>query len=98
MRGIINSDLSINESIDKNHDLISLEDIIKRQPAEGQQAIESYTMVNRHMKESRDSNCSDDGHDRTLVVKRTNLLFNDKECLVLNFQNITALKLLKNEE
>ena len=37
-------------------------------------------------------------HDLTLIVKRTKLRFNDKECIVLNFQDITTYKKLKYEE
>ena len=31
-------------------------------------------------------------NDQTLVVRRTKLLFNDKECVVLNFEDITYIK------
>ena len=37
-------------------------------------------------------------HDLTLIVKRTKLRFNEKECIVLNFQDITTYKKLKYEE
>ena len=37
-------------------------------------------------------------NDRTLVVKRANLQFNDKSCVVLSFEDITAIKKLKMEE
>ena len=36
----------------------------------------------------------DDGQnqlDKTLIVKRTKLTFNDKECIVLNFQDISTI-------
>ena len=36
--------------------------------------------------------------DKTLIVKRTNLIFNDKECVVVDFQDISAFKRLKLEE
>ena len=38
------------------------------------------------------------GNDLTLIVKRTRLRFNDKECIVINFQDITLYKRLKYEE
>ena len=98
IRGFVSSDYIDNDTIKGNHELLSLGDIIKRQTTVGQQAIESYIMVNEHMHESRDSNSEDKVHDITLVVKRANLIFNDKECLVLNFSDITALKLLRSEE
>ena len=31
-------------------------------------------------------------NDLRLVVRRTKLLFNDKECVVLNFEDISAIK------
>ena len=33
--------------------------------------------------------------DRTLIVKRTKLTFNDKTCQVVNFQDVTTFKRLK---
>ena len=37
-------------------------------------------------------------HDLTMILKRTKLRFNDKECIVFNFQDITTYKKLKHEE
>ena len=37
-------------------------------------------------------------NDRTLIVKRANLQFNDKSCVVLSFEDISAVKKLKLEE
>ena len=37
-------------------------------------------------------------NDLTLIVKRQKLIFNDKECIVFNFQNVSAIKKLKHEE
>ena len=81
-----------------NHGLISLEDIIKRQTGVEQPVIESYTMIRELSQESLHRALQDEVVDKTLVVKRANLIFNDKECLVLNFSDITAMKLLKHEE
>ena len=36
--------------------------------------------------------------DRTIIVKRMDLTFNEIECQVLNFTDITAYKRLKQEE
>ena len=44
------------------------------------------------------SEVDDKQQDRTLIVKRTKLTFNDKECIVLNFQDISTIKKLKHEE
>ena len=35
---------------------------------------------------------------RSLIVKRMDLIFNDQECQVLNFNDITTYKRLKKEE
>ena len=82
IRDILKSERSGNDSNSLYYDLISLQDIITYDKEE---LIESYIMVNQHTSESNDSNTRSKHYDRTLVVKRTNLLFNDKECLVLNF-------------
>ena len=39
-------------------------------------------------KEDHESNF----HDSTLVVKRTNLFFSGRECVVLSFEDITSVK------
>ena len=36
--------------------------------------------------------------DKTLIVKRVNLIFNDKECQVLNFTDVTTTKRLNEEQ
>ena len=38
------------------------------------------------------------GGDRTIIVKRMNLTYNETECQVLNFADITSYKRLKQEE
>ena len=100
IRGIMNSDGSSGggSTIAARHCLISLEDIIKRKESLNQQATEAYTLVDSHLQSSRDTNRMGKAHDSTLIVKRAKLIFNDKECIVLSFQDITALKLLKSEE
>ena len=45
-------------------------------------------------KEDHDSICD----DRTLLVKRANLQFNNKSCVVLSFEDISAVKRLKQQE
>ena len=84
IRGILKTEMSGNPN-DLYYDLISLHDIIKYDQSSNEELIESYIMVNQHSSESSDSRSRNKHYDRTLVVKRTNLLFNDKECLVLNF-------------
>ena len=36
--------------------------------------------------------------DRTLIVERVEIIYNDKECLLFNFKDITALKKLDEEK
>lgn len=36
--------------------------------------------------------------DRTIIVRRMDMIFNEQECQVLNFADITAYKRLKQEE
>ena len=36
--------------------------------------------------------------DKTLIVKRMNLTFNDEECQVLNFTDVTTKKRLHEEQ
>ena len=40
----------------------------------------------------------DNSGDRTIIVKRMNLKFNNKDCEVINFTDITTYKRLKHEE
>ena len=37
-------------------------------------------------------------NDKTIIVKRIEMIFNDKECLVLNFTDITPYKSLTQEK
>ena len=37
-------------------------------------------------------------HDRTIIVKRNDLIINDRECQVVNFTDISAYKRLQKEE
>ena len=54
-------------------------------------------MLNGRIESNQDSDAST-GSDKTLIVKRTKLIFNDKECVVLNFQDISEIKRLKHEQ
>ena len=36
-----------------------------------------------------------DGRDKPLIIKRMDLTFNDSECQILNFTDITTYKMLK---
>ena len=56
--------------------------------------VESYTLLARE--EEEDSNPHE--RDKTFIVKRVSISFDDKECQVLNFRDITPFKQLKQEK
>ena len=53
-------------------------------------AVETYVMKN--IQEDGAEVSKED--ERTLIVKRMDLIFNDKDCQVLNFSDITSYKQL----
>ena len=57
---------------------------------------ESYTMVANSVGPQNEE--SNEEMDRKLIVKRIELLFNEKECQVLNFTDITTYVRLKEQE
>ena len=57
--------------------------------------VEVYTMVSNMFEIDGPQ---DHERDQTIVVKRMNLTFNEKDCQVLNFTDITTYKLLKSEK
>ena len=48
--------------------------------------VEVYKMVN---KES-----NNDSVEKTIIVKRMDLMFDEKECQIINFSDLTAYKML----
>ena len=67
----------------------------------GQDTDEIYSMFDpktfftgNHFSEESDH----EALERTIIVKRTDLRFNNQECQVLNFSEITITKQLKKEE
>ena len=89
--------VDLNTSNDESDDLISLKDIFKK-ASNGYEGPfqEAYIMLDENDDNKEDHDSPYD--DQFLIVKRANLLFNDKECVVLNFENITSVKKLKQEE
>ena len=89
------SPTSLNRS---NRSLLSLEDILQRRESEirgrRKNKVESYVMRGANFSES-DVDVEDQGGDRTIIVKRIDLIFNETECQVINFTDITAYKRLK---
>ena len=73
-------------------DMLSLKDVILN-PAFGVGQEVKYTMKVR----SNEQEAGGMNRDRTLIVKRMSLIFNEKECHVLNFTDITTQNLLKLE-
>ena len=55
--------------------------------------LESYIMLKDNIDLERD-----ESHDLTLIVRRAKLRFNDSDCVVLNFQDITTQRKLKHQE
>ena len=64
-------------------ELFSLRDIIRLNHNDDDADQEAYLMLHDHMENAQEA----DGKslDKTLLVKRTKLMFNDKECIVLTF-------------
>ena len=55
--------------------------------------VETYILLSNMLESEIDGVNSE--KDQTIIVKRMNLIFNDKECQVVNFTNITTYKRLK---
>ena len=78
-------------------DLISMRDIIlTNQNDHTDNSQEGYIMLCNVIDQVDEQERSH--QDATFSVKRTKLIFNDKECIVLNFQDISAIKRLKHEQ
>ena len=58
--------------------------------------VESYIMLSNSLETDMEREKYE--KDITLIVKRMEFIFNDKECQVLNFTDITTYKRLKKEE
>ena len=75
------------ESSTKRDPLLSLKDIIRIETKISDvEAVESYQLQ------------AEDAEDKTIIVKRTDLEYDDEECQVLNFADITAFELLRKRE
>jgi len=82
---------------EQEDELLSLKDILKKtQSNEYPLHPEAYVMLDEVIDNKEDHTSA--YHDSTLIVKRTNLLFSGRECVVLNFEDITSIKKLKKEE
>ena len=57
---------------------------------------EAYVMLDGGIDDKEDHESPQ--ADKTLIVKRANLQFNDKSCVVLSFEDISSVKKLKMEE
>ena len=75
------------ENATSKGDLLSLTDIILNQePEDDHQKDEMYFMLS----DAFESELENQDGDRTIVVKRMNLILNERECQVLNFTDITT--------
>ena len=59
--------------------------------------VESYKMQALNVMDNDEENAIQAG-DRIIIVKRIEMTFNEKECFVINFTDITAYKRLEKEE
>ena len=67
-----------------------------QKPTNNDEILESYIMLHEGIEKL--TNFSSTNCDQSLIVKRSKLIFNDRECLVFNFQDISAFKRLRHEE
>ena len=77
-------------------ELISLQEIMLASNVfdeDSEVAIEAYTMLDSGIDDKEDNDSTFE--DRTLIVKRANLQFNNKSCVVISFEDISAVKKLK---
>ena len=76
-------------------ELLSLRDIMLMPASidKSKKKVETYIMLSNELETKNDGDESE--KDQTIIVKRSNLIFNDKECQVVNFANITTYKRLK---
>ena len=77
-------------------ELMSLLDIMMKKVSFNtkQVELESYIRLSNILEEGEDNEYC----DQTIIVKRMNLTFCDKDCRVLNFTDFTTYKKLKREE
>ena len=84
------------EDVSDEKECLSLKDILMMPDKEQDDTdtkVESYLMVDD------DTNVKEKlKHGKTLIVKRMKLQFNEVECRVINFTDITSYKRLKHEE
>ena len=76
--------------MDESLELVSLQDIILSKVT-SRKVFEAYVKLQESLE-------NDHVNDSTLILKRTKLLFNDKECVFLNFRDVSTFKRLKQEE
>ena len=68
-------------------DLLTLKDImLNQEPDDDHQKDEMYIMLS----DAFESELENQDGDRIIVVKRMNLILNERECQVLNFTDITT--------
>ena len=78
--------------MDESLELVSLQDIILSNVS-GRKVFEAFVKLEESPEDDRVSN-----NDSTLILKRTKIFFNDKECIFLNFRDVSTFKRLKQEE
>ena len=98
LRAQIDAEIAIDHDLHaSSHDLVSLKAIFRMEkPTNNDKILESYIMLHEGIEKLE--NFSSTNCDQSLIVKRSKLIFNDRECLVFNFQDISAFKRLKHEQ
>ena len=75
--------------------LLTLKEVVLKRAKIGSKtdAVESYSM---HLDSiAVEGRSKSDDNERTIIVKRMNITFNEKKCQLLNFTDITSYKRLK---
>ena len=75
---------------------LSLSDVVHKKIDPKIDKVESYIMHSMNSEGEFEPQNGESG--KTIIVKRFDLIFNEIECLVFNFTDITAYQRLKNEK
>ena len=92
LRAIIDHSIDAQRNMDDSLELFSLQDIILSKVTR-RKVFEAYVKLHENLENDHETNT-----DSTLILKRTKIFFNDKECVFLNFRDVSTFKRLKQEE
>ena len=106
LRILIPSDINTQRRESRGHEvhlssnraeLLSLRDVIVRKVDIDAGTTEAYIMLNAESHEMGES-VSGIASDKTLIIKRSKIIFDEGECTVLNFQDVSMFKQLRREQ